>query len=151
MCWGKPITQQIALSRAPIGQPTEEDLLLLEEVETVHNQVLQDIPATDQCLLEIKESQDQDAVCAKIKDYVQNGWPSVMPHQPILKPYWDNQQHLTISDGLLMFSTRIVIPQCLQLDILDKIHQGHLGITKCKGRIHSSVWWPGITVQVENV
>lgn len=140
-----------ALSRAPIGKPTEDDLMLLEEVEIQNKEVLQSIPVTDHRLLEVKESQDQDAVCSQIKEYVQNGWPSVMPHLPILKPYWDNQQHLTINEGLLMFNTRIVIPQCLQLDILDKIHQGHLGITKCKGRAHSSVWWPGITVQVESM
>ena len=138
-----------ALSRAPVGKPTKEDLVLLEEVETQNNQALQSIPVTDRRLLELKECQDKDAVCTQIKDYVRSGWPSVMPHQPILKSYWDNQQHFTINDGLLMFDTWIVIPQSLQLDILDKIHQGHLGITKCKGRAHSTVWWPGITVQVE--
>ena len=140
-----------ALSRAPVGKSTKEDLVLLEEVETQNNQALQSIPVTDRRLLELKECQDKDAVCTQIKDYVRSGWPSVMPHQPILKPYWDNQQHFTINDGLLMFDTRIVIPQSLQLDILDKIHQGHLGITKCKGRAHSTVWWPGITVQVESM
>ena len=48
-----------------------------------------------------------------------------------------------------MFDDRLVIPQNMQLDILNKLHAGHLGMTKCKGRAYSSMWWPSITSQIE--
>ena len=48
-----------------------------------------------------------------------------------------------------MYNNRIVIPQVLQLDMLNAIHEGHLGITKCQGRAAYSVWWPLITKQTE--
>ena len=151
MYWGKPLHSGCLIKSARWETDKGRPGASREEVEIQNNQALQSIPVTDRRLLELKECQDKDAVCTQIKDYVRSGWPSVMPHQPILKPYWDNQQHFTINDGLLMLDTWIVIPQSLQLDILDKIHQGHLGITKCKGRAHSTVWWPGITVQVESM
>ena len=50
-----------------------------------------------------------------------------------------------------MFNTRIVIPGSLQLEVLDSLHEGHLGITKCQGRASYSVWWPLITKQIESM
>jgi hypothetical protein len=79
------------------------------------------------------------------------GWPPVMPHNPIFRPYWENSNHLTVNNELLMYDDRIVIPQALQLDMLEKIHSGHLGMTRCKGRAKNSVWWPSITAHIETM
>ncbi|CAB3981206.1 Transposon Ty3-G Gag-Pol poly [Paramuricea clavata] len=39
---------------------------------------------------------------------------------------------LTVQDGLLLHGKRLVIHSSMRLDILSKIHSGHLGITKCR-------------------
>ena len=44
----------------------------------------------------------------------------------------------------------MVIPKIMQKQILDKIHCGHQGIQKCRLRVNSSVWWPGVSRQVED-
>jgi hypothetical protein len=72
-----------------------------------------------------------------------------MPQLPLLKPYWEKKGHFTIIDDLLLYDERLVIPSDLQLDILEQIHTGHLGMSKCKGRAQQSVWWPSITSQIE--
>ena len=41
-----------------------------------------------------------------------------------------------------MRGTRIVIPKCLQHETLERIHEGHQGINKCRARANRSVWWP---------
>ena len=37
----------------------------------------------------------------------------------------------------------------MRADILDRIHDGHLGQTKCLERARGSVYWPGITNQIK--
>ena len=138
-----------ALSRAPVGKPTTEDDIFVEEAEAFKDLVIQHLPATDRRLEELRQAQMNDAVCTQVRSWVKDGWPPVMPNLPLIKPYWDKAPHFTMNDDLLMFDDRLVIPQTLQLEILEKIHTGHLGITKCKGRAQGSVWWPSITSQVE--
>ena len=39
----------------------------------------------------------------------------------------------------------------MQKTILGKIHEGHQGITKCRERAKQSVWWPGLSKQIEDL
>ena len=137
-----------ALSRALTSGPTQKDLHHVEEVKEHSKSILMSLRATDQHLDKIKTAQDHDAICKQVKMYCQHGWPPIMPSQPLLKPYWEKKQHLMLTQGLLMYNNRIEIPQALQLDMLNAIHEGHLGITKCQGRAAYSVWWPLITKQI---
>ena len=54
-----------------------------------------------------------------------------------------------MQQGLLLFQSRLVIPTELQEDILQRLHQGHQGIVKCRALAKSSVWWPGLSKQIE--
>ena len=100
---------------------------------------------------EIIEAQKNDKVCMQVRGYCQAGWPGYMPQQPLLRPYWENRAHLEVVDDLLPYDERIVIPQALRLDILDCIHCGHLGISKCRARAGMSVWWPGLSVTMKDM
>ena len=39
----------------------------------------------------------------------------------------------------------------MRLDILDKLHEGHQGVTRCRERTKTSVWWPGLSKQLEDL
>ena len=58
---------------------------------------------------------------------------------------------MTIEDGLILKGTRIVIPSQKQAEILNLIHKGHLGLTKCNLRAKETVYWPGLNDQLEEL
>jgi len=43
------------------------------------------------------------------------------------------------------------MPVALHVEILDKLHAGHQGISKCREQARQSVWWPGLSKQLELV
>ena len=98
--------------------------------------------------MEIKEAQDEDPVCRQIKSYCLEGWPDKFRLNDALKPYWSARGELTTVHGILLKSTRVVVPSAMKLQVLDKIHEGHQGIVKCRERAKTSVWWPGLSREV---
>ncbi len=141
-----------ALSRAPLKDthsPGESELST--DVNLYVNSVISSLPVTEQKLIEIKHEQQEDTVCNLLMTYCKNGWPEICQIPQCAKQYWQNRGDLTILDGLLMNCARIVIPSSLRAGILDRLHQGHQGITKCRALARSSVWWPGLSVQLEEL
>ena len=39
----------------------------------------------------------------------------------------------------------------MKLQILDKIHEGHQAIVKCREHAKTSVWWPGLSCEVQDM
>ena len=140
-----------ALSRSPTSTPGVSDIHFIEEVENFASFTLHALPATTQCLQEIRMAQKADEECVQIRKYCLEGWPTYMPYQPLLRQYWENRAHLVVVDDLLLFDERIVIPRVLRLEMLDCIHSGHLGISKCRARARTSVWWPGLSTAIEDM
>ena len=50
-----------------------------------------------------------------------------------------------------MRGNRVVIPAALRLEMLDCLHTGHQGISKCRERARQSLWWPGLSRQLEEL
>lgn len=65
--------------------------------------------------------------------------------------FFNVRADLSVVDGLLLKNNRIVIPQMLRQDILKRIHEGHLGIEKCKRRARESVFLPGLNKYIETL
>ena len=53
--------------------------------------------------------------------------------------------------GLVFKGTRIIIPNKKRKDILKSIHEGHLGLNKCKMRAKETMYWPGMNEQLEQL
>ena len=93
---------------------------------------------------QILQEQERDTTCQRIKQFCQSGWPSKSDLEGIMQPYAKIQSELNVVQGLLLRGNRIVIPFKLQTDIVNRLHSGHQGISKCRQLAQQSVWWPGI-------
>ena len=50
---------------------------------------------------------------------------------------------------MLLKSDRLVVPSMLQEQIVDIVHEGHLGIVKMKALLGEKVWFPCMDKMVE--
>lgn len=90
------------------------------------------------------EQQNQDSVCRKLRQYSARGWPSRQDVSVQLKGFWDYKDQIAVEDGVLVCGSRVVVPENCQSVIWKCIHEGHLGMDKCKARARQFVWWPKI-------
>lgn len=149
---GKELYTADTLSRAPITTcPDNEDDNLSQEILNFVNLVMVGMPATDARLVQIRQHQLRDDVCKEVLNYVQESWPDKEQLRGIPHQIWHYRSSLTIVDGLLMYDSRIVIPSSLRQDILEKLHEGHQGITKCRRLAIQSVWWPGLSKNIKEL
>lgn len=110
--------------------------------------VLLQLPASDKRLEDINVQQSEDPVCHKLKQYCEEGKPDLHRLPSALKPYWSSQGEISLVRVLVLKGSHIIVPSSMRLDILDRIHEGHQGITKCRRRAQKSVWWPGLSRQI---
>ena len=63
--------------------------------------------------------------------------------------FWNEPRNLTVHEGLLHRGKQIVIPSSLRTNVLRHLYDGHQGITKTRENANSSVWWPGLSKNIE--
>ncbi|UYV79391.1 K02A2.6-like [Cordylochernes scorpioides] len=88
----------------------------------------------DEMLTKNFEAQQEDTTLKAVVNYLKQGWPDKKKMSQALFSYWHVKDELGLQNGLLMRSCRLVIPASLKLEILDKLHAGHFGITKTRLR-----------------
>lgn len=129
---GKTLTTADTLSRAPLkqGGATAGDGLM-EETNIYVDSVMQNLPASDAYLIELKRQLSTDSVCSQVIKYCQEGWPDRNRLDVLVRPYWVDRAVLSVHDGLLLRGTRLIIPSTMRNSVLEKIHEGHQGVVKC--------------------
>lgn len=140
---GKHLILADALSRAPTVDyvsTTEED------VKSHVNMVSAALPVSDTKSRQIAEETAKDTELQCVIANMQNGWP--VGSCPL---FYHIRGELSVVDGLLLKQHRIVIPRALRQEVLQRIHEGHLGVEKCKRRARDSVFWPGVNKDIERL
>lgn len=136
-----------ALSRAPV-EPAES---MEEEVEAYVQVVTGLLPASGNYLKEIESAQRDDRVCRQMIEYCTKSWPSNNIIPPEIASYFKYRDSLTVQDNMLVKDNRLVIPKTLWKKVLCQLHTGHQGVSKSRERAKMSVWWPGLSAQIQEI
>ena len=103
-------------------------------------QITQQLPASSDSLHQLRLSMQADDELSLLKHTIMQRWPkSIKQVPPELQPFWTFREELTVEDGLILKRTRIVIPNKQCKAILKLLHEGHLGLNRCKLRAKESV------------
>lgn len=138
------------LSRAPVEPPDDDDAM--EEDLHIHmNLLVSNLAVTPEKLQEIKFATEMDSELQRIIQYCKTDWPkSKNQVHSSIKPYYSFRHELHVIDGLVFKNNLLVVPSNMRCQILELIHEGHLGIDRCLRQARSVVFWPNISVDIKN-
>ena len=140
------------LSRHPVDPSTPYDVHMVSEIEAYVDQARNAWPVTDDKMDQYREATSDDTILPGVMQYTIDGWPQYRSDiSEKYKKYHDVRAHLSVANGLLLYDNQIVIPELYIRDTLEKVHAGHLGITKCRERAKGSVWWHGMSRDIAGI
>ena len=98
-------------------------------------------------LEEIKFESSKDKVLIAVKNaLISDRWYD----NPLVKNFEKFRYELCDNDGIILKGNKIMLPYSLQRKALDIVHEGHLGIVKCKNLLRQKVYWSTLDRDVED-
>lgn len=144
---GKQQTISDCLSRAPLDVITPNDL----NDETIVINLIGRLELDNDTLSNFRDQTSSDETSKVVMEYVLKGWPLTRDQtDELAREYWNFRDELSVEDGLLFKSDRIVVPRAMRPDILDEIHGAHMGESKSLSFARDYVFWPSMTSQVKD-
>lgn len=99
-------------------------------------------------LQEIKDATATDETLQNLARVITQKWHEVRKD---VGHYQQIKQELSVSNGVILGGTRIIVPGRLRQRVIMLAHSGHQGIVKTKRFLRDSVWFPGIDKMVEEI
>lgn len=99
----------------------------------------------------VKET-NKDPVLNKVKEFIISGWPKNQDRiDDMVRVYSKVKNELYIDNEIIFYNDRIVVPKSLRKEMLNSLHEGHVGITKTRERAKSLLFWPNINQDITNM
>jgi len=126
-----------------------EDEVNLEKM--VHAICIEDLEmsVSENRLTSLKNDTLKDSVLSQVIKYTQTKWPELKNLPEEVRPFYEKWADLEVAQGLLFMDSRLVVPKVQRQKILACIHEGHIGITKSRELAQKSLYWPGMSKDIE--
>lgn len=121
-----------SLSWAPVEKSEAADSALSSVVEHQAISTVEHVSASNECLRKIKEAQNTDKETAQIMQYCESGWLRYPYHSPAFQPYFQQQEHFSVVNGILLHENHLVISKSQRMEILAQIHGATWGLPSAK-------------------
>ena len=96
----------------------------------------------------VDETQKDDTMRSLI-EAIHAGFPPESRESPAISQFWQYRASLHVSDGVVIYDDRAVIPPSLRPVILNALHAAHQGVSMMGSRARTIVFWPGMTADIE--
>ena len=139
------------LSRASLAdnnEMTDNFQVFALEVETLTP--FDSIKVAPERLSQLQKCTAQDLVLETLKTTVLTGWPERRDECPVqIRDYWNYREEISLYNGLLFKSQRVIVPKAMRSEILSRIHSSHQGIVSCLRKAKDIVFWPGMNSEIK--
>ena len=125
------------------GEEMEDDVDSVCLVRTISRQINPDNP-----LLVVRETA-KDPILSQLMRFVKEGWPHAFSEE--LKDFKKLENLLSTENGCVFYGLRVIIPSTLRNHILKLLHLGHFGMQRMKQLARSTVYWPRIDFDIEDL
>ncbi|KAL7889588.1 hypothetical protein AOLI_G00018460 [Acnodon oligacanthus] len=107
-----------------------------EEVQAYVSMVTSSLPIADAKMQLIRAETEKDQILKQFKQVVLTGW-SQERQQCVsdIQEYWNCRAELTVVNDVIYKGSKIVIPKSLRKLMLEKVHEGHVGMEKSENVI----------------
>ena len=130
-----------ALSRAHL----EEQLTNAEQLDIN----LVEHMISDMQLVRFAEETKQDEILPDLQRVILSGWPATRSQVPAkLQEFWNYRDELTVGHGLVLKGQKIFVPKPLREEMLERLHEGHLGINKTLMKARDVLFWPEMAAEI---
>jgi len=121
-------------------------------IDNVDRVVPHYLPISDRKRIEFVKCTQNDPALSLVKSYYKNGWPTNKKDIPdCVKVYHNKRNDLYVHNDLVFLNDKIVVPVSLRKAMLDLLHENHLGCEKTKSRARQLIYWPGMSVDIDNM
>ena len=139
------VTNQIADCLSWLGG--QRDTIKLPKLH-IHQIITHFMPE----MIVYKMAAQEDDELALLTHTIMTGWPSTIREVlSEIQPYWTFREELTMEGGIVLKGTHTVIPHKKHQAILNIIHEGQLGVSKCKFKAKDTVYWPSLNDQLKKL
>ncbi|XP_048000294.1 uncharacterized protein K02A2.6-like [Leguminivora glycinivorella] len=138
------------LSRATRDLGGKCDQRIQEQVSLHINTLVTNLPFSSNKMQAIREATRIDQSLCEVMDLYRKGWPHTKSQvTEKAKSYWEVRDEIHVVEDVVFRNDLVIIPNSLRAEMINKVHEGHLGIEKCKRRARDVMWWPGMAAAVE--
>ena len=137
---GKKLPVADALSRAPVEEADNEIASLVE----VHVQIFEEaFQGADKQIQRLRDETGKDPQLAALLECLRLGWPHAQKElRHDIQRFWESRHFLTEIRGLILRGVKMVISKSMRAEMLQRAHEGHLGVVKTLSRVKEDIWWP---------
>ena len=100
------------------------------------------LPVSERKWAELAAATENDSVLQRVIRSITEGKANCP------NPYVTFVDELCVVDGVILKGERVVVPDSMKAQMLTLIHEGHLGIEKCKRRARDVLYWPNMNKDV---
>ncbi|XP_059056153.1 uncharacterized protein K02A2.6-like [Achroia grisella] len=137
-----------ALSRAPLSELMKDHIS--DEITEQTCFLIQNIRFSDSKIRAVRDATEKDDECKSIIRYIMRGWPSnKFDVDELVRSQWSYNESFEYIDGIIFKDNLVYIPRSLRAEMIQRVHDGHMGIDRCKRHARDVMFWPGMSRDVE--